>query len=399
MENIPELTLKKFKMDKLRYDANGDFNGYLGFALAASERKQAVKALAKATHELSVGTELMDERNHEADLLNKLGINLQNCLTLEEAYTVLEKAVPPIFPNQYGALYVLNEPLNRLEIVASWGDGPLKKSVPLDDCAALQQKRPLYIIDTESDNCQFSLAEGDSGDFKQRAYVPLYSQLGSLLGVFHMSSDSEEFMDGYKVIERWRQRIETVGIQLSLSLANLKLRENLHQLSIRDPLTNLFNRRYLMETFEREVHIALRHEYSIGVIMLDIDHFKQFNDAYGHDVGDHLLTDLSQFILEKVRIEDIACRYGGDEFIILLPMALLRDTVRRAEELCKDIKVRQFNHLEQPLGQVTLSVGVASCPEHGSDVETLLRAVDMSMYRAKRDGRDRVAIVDPTSMK
>lgn len=178
----------------------------------------------------------------------------------------------------------------------------------------------------------------------------------------------------------------------ALILDNAQLRENLRQQSIRDPLTGLFNRRYLEATLTREAHRATRRQRPLGIIMLDIDHFKRFNDTYGHAGGDLLLSELAHLVQRHIRGDDVPCRYGGEEFTLILPDASLEVTRQRAETL--RVEAHQL-HLEfdgQLLGRITLSLGVAVFPDHGQTVDAVLQAADEALYTAKRGGRNQVCV-------
>ncbi|HOJ39448.1 MAG TPA: GGDEF domain-containing protein, partial [bacterium] len=179
---------------------------------------------------------------------------------------------------------------------------------------------------------------------------------------------------------------------LALAIANIKLRESLRMQSIRDILTGLYNRRYLEETMAREILRAARRHSTLGVVMIDIDHFKQFNDLYGHGAGDELLAQLGHFFRTHIRGSDIACRYGGEEFTLVMPDASLRDVVRRAEELRVAVKDLRVHYQGQLLGSITLSLGIAVYPEHGTTADELIRLADAALYRAKKEGRDRVLV-------
>jgi diguanylate cyclase (GGDEF)-like protein len=172
----------------------------------------------------------------------------------------------------------------------------------------------------------------------------------------------------------------------------LKLREKLHEQAIHDPLTGLFNRRYLEETLWRELHRAHRRNSPVGVAMLDLDHFKRLNDTFGHDAGDSLLRELGQLLREKLRKSDIACRYGGEEFVLILPDSSLADTQRRVEQIRGLIKELRIRHRDQLCDAIATSAGVAAAPEHGSTAAELLSAADNALYAAKQAGRDRVVV-------
>jgi diguanylate cyclase (GGDEF)-like protein len=179
---------------------------------------------------------------------------------------------------------------------------------------------------------------------------------------------------------------------VALALVNIRLRETLREQSVRDELTGLFNRRYMEETLERELRRATRERRSVGLIMADVDHFKAHNDRLGHAAGDEVLRGIASFLGESVRGEDVVCRFGGEEFVVILPKAGLEDTRLRAEELRRRLADRATVDLAPGLPAVTVSLGVAAFPEHGDDVEQLLAAADEALYRAKADGRDRVAV-------
>jgi diguanylate cyclase (GGDEF)-like protein len=178
-------------------------------------------------------------------------------------------------------------------------------------------------------------------------------------------------------------------------LASLQLRETLREQSIRDPLTRLFNRRFLEESLGRELQLAGRKRQSIAVLFLDLDHFKRFNDTFGHDAGDMVLQSLADLLRNFFRTTDICCRYGGEEFAIILTDSTSREAAIRADALRAEVKGLRLQYKKQPLGQLTLSVGVAAFPEHGSTSEDLLKIADQCLYESKKRGRDIVTVALP----
>ncbi|MDP2046614.1 MAG: GGDEF domain-containing protein [Deltaproteobacteria bacterium] len=195
-----------------------------------------------------------------------------------------------------------------------------------------------------------------------------------------------------------KQRLAVaVAENLSLALANLKLRESLQNQAIHDPLTGLYNRRYLEETMDRELHRARRQQTFLGVVMMDLDHFKDFNDIFGHTAGDALLSAVANVITTGIRAEDIACRYGGEEFLLIMPGASLETTRERAENLRQSLKNLQVKYQGQLLKSTTISLGVAIFPDHGLTAEEVIAAADAALYRAKQAGRDRVEIASLNS--
>jgi diguanylate cyclase (GGDEF)-like protein len=220
--------------------------------------------------------------------------------------------------------------------------------------------------------------------------VPILAQ-GEALGIVHFQAteDSPTFADSEL------SHKTTFAGQVGLSIANIRLREALRSQSVKDPLTGLYNRRYLEETLERELRRAVRAEQSLGILMLDLDHFKRINDTYGHEAGDTVLRETADFLTKSVRVEDTVCRIGGEEFVIVLPTANAEAGRARAERIRSKLRELTILHQGQSLGRITVSIGVAELPVNGTSPKHLLEAADAALYRAKRDGRDRVVIAEP----
>jgi len=177
---------------------------------------------------------------------------------------------------------------------------------------------------------------------------------------------------------------------------NAQLEEShvlLREQSVRDHVSGLFNRRYLEETLERELHRAARLETPLGIVMMDVDRFKELNDQFGHAAGDEVLRGMGVLLKSSLRFADIACRYGGDEFTLILPDAPKQVVQERAEQVRRDVAALEVRFLGRPLPALTLSMGVAVFPDDGATAVALLGASDVALYRAKQGGRDRVEIV------
>ena len=220
--------------------------------------------------------------------------------------------------------------------------------------------------------------------------LPLLAQ-GETLGMLHVRDLGDLTPEQAKLLQTLAV---TVGDHISLALANIRLRETLRHQVVHDVLTGLYNRRYLEETLEREIYRGRRKGAPLGLIMLDLDCFKHFNDTYGHEAGDHLLRTLGKFLAERVRREDVACRYGGEEFVLILAEASQEIVQQRAEEIRREFSKLQVMHRGQMLESVTVSLGVAMFPDHGATGRDVLRATDDAMYRAKSQGRNRVVVAD-----
>ena len=217
--------------------------------------------------------------------------------------------------------------------------------------------------------------------------LPLRAKGGQLIQVEFVSN--VYLVGGEKVIQC---NIRDITDRVQAQNALLKSQALLRELSVRDYLTGLFNRRYMEETLERELLRAVRKEFSLGILMIDVDDFKHFNDNFGHAAGDAILRELGNLLLGHFRGEDIACRYGGDEFIIVLLDASRKMTRERAERLCEHARHLNIQFEGQTLETSTLSVGVAIFPEDGSTGAEILKAADTALYCAKHDGRNRVVV-------
>ena len=353
------------------------------------------KALAAA--EVAGAEQKALVRSQEAfRLLNEMGNWLQACHTAAEAYDVIANFSKRLFPNESGAWYIYNLSRNIIEAVAIWGNFPprLSEQVLLPDaCWALRRGQTYVVKDTRSHEvlCQHL------GEPKPDSYlcVPMMAQ-GETLGILHLRHTNplqvSEAQSSDSPIESTRQLAMTVSEHVALALVNLTLKASLRNQAIRDPLTGMFNRRYMEETLERELARALRRNAPVGIVMLDIDHFKLFNDMFGHPAGDKILIELSRLIHEQFRGEDIPCRYGGEEFVLILPEASLDNVYRRAEQLREDAQHLSVQYNGQLLGTITLSFGLASFPEHGRTGESILAAADVALYRAKAEGRNRLVV-------
>ncbi len=378
------------------YDTQGNITGLIGVGRDITERRQVEESLQKANQKLTSWVDELEQRNRETRLLNEMGEMLQSCQHADDAYDVIGQFAKLLFPEQRGALYVINNSRNLLEMAARWGN--VKGEAALDeqifgrdDCWALRRGRTHIVADPHDRLRCRHLNKKDRpnplDDFESYPYfcVPMMAQ-GETLGILHLKLDPND------TVQAWEGLVLSTTERVGLALANLKLRESLHSQAIRDPLTGLFNRRYMEETLDREMRRAIRYQRPLGIVMLDIDHFKMFNDTFSYAAGDALLRELGMFLKKNLRGDDVTCRYGGEEFILILPESSLEDTSRRAEQLREGCKHLDVSHRGQSLGTVSISLGVAAYPQHGNNSEEVLRAVDTALHSAKSEGRDRVII-------
>ena len=194
------------------------------------------------------------------------------------------------------------------------------------------------------------------------------------------------------VRKRMEEELRNANEQLSRQLAEIEsLHETLKEQAIRDPLTGLYNLRFLTESMKREIAQAIRESTSLSVVLMDIDHFKDFNDKYGHKAGDEVLMALGKMLGTQTRAGDIACRYGGEEFMVIMPSASPEEAMKRAEQWRTSFESTQIANKEMLLS-ATLSAGIATFPDHGSSDDEIWRAADNALYSAKTAGRNRVAV-------
>jgi diguanylate cyclase (GGDEF)-like protein/PAS domain S-box-containing protein len=374
-------------------DATGKVVQVVVVSRDITERMQAEQDLLETNRQLQTTIRELERRSRENALLGNLGDLLQMCKSVEESNQVLAHCLGGLFPATDGSFYRVNPDNGLLEAVASWGE-PSPAVDPVigkDDCWAVRSGR-LHAVDGPGEGLRcHHLAARPPGPY---VCAPVMAQ-GELLGMLHVQFSATEAMPAALRDSRPEARrswVLAVAEHVSLALGNLKLRDSLAKQAVRDPLTGLYNRRHMEHALEREVLRASRTRRTVGLIMLDLDHFKRVNDSYGHEVGDLLLHSVGEFLARNVRAEDIACRYGGEEFLVVLPEATLAMTKARAEQLWQGIQELAVNVRGEVRRALTTSAGVASFPEHGQSVAQLLRAADAALYEAKRQGRNRVSV-------
>ncbi len=348
--------------------------------------KQATESARKTNEELMALVAELQRRESEMQALISMDDLLQSCTAQDEAYKVVGLAAGELFAGQTGCLAVLHASGQYLEMVARWGERPLGQPIfSLEDCWALRRGQLHEVTDPQAGLlCRHFVSQPETSYL----CVPLTVQ-GETLGVFCLVGAPAK-RSHHQVSQL--QLAVTVSEAIKLSLSNLKLREELRAEAIHDPLTGLFNRRYLEETLPRELHRAQRAHSPLCVAMLDLDNFKRFNDTYGHDAGDSLLRELGRLLLGKLRKSDISCRYGGEEFVLVLPDSSAADAKQRMEQIRAQIKELQIPHGEQQLRAITVSAGVAQAEDPAPNPSQLLRAADTALYAAKNAGRDRVMV-------
>ena len=358
--------------------------GLQGIARDVTERRRTEEALQQAKQKLEAWVGELEQRTREMTLLSEMGDMLRACLTTDEAYSVIVRVAQQVFPVEVGALYVITPARNMVEAVALWGNPNLAERVfAPEECWALRRGRVHWVEDASA-----GLVCSHVKELPPDGYlcVPMMAQ-SEALGVLHLMQPRAA-----RLTEAKQRLAVAMAEHIAMALSNLKLHETLRSQSIRDPLTGLFNRRFMEESLELELRRAVRNQRPLSVIMLDLDGFKRFNDSHGHDAGDALLRELGALLQGNIRAEDIACRYGGEEFTLIMPEGSAEIAAQRAELLRAAIKKLEVEHRGRTLGSVTASLGVAVFPEHGRTRDALLEAADAALYLSKGAGGDKVTL-------
>lgn len=353
-------------------------------------RSEAEAATDEAHARLREGIAELEHKSADLRALSHYGSMLQSCVDPAEALQLTRRMLSTLRPGTAGTVYRMRHSQDHAEVAIDWGMHHAQSTETLmpESCWALRRGQPHLVEDATGGRCAHVCEPDMAG--AATACIPLSAQ-GVQLGLLYLSDDDTGFLSRIDIIE-------AVAEQLSMALSNLSLRERLRLQSIREPLTGLFNRRYLEESATRELARCARRELPLSLMMLDIDHFKAFNDVHGHAGGDALLAQFGKLLAEHSRGEDIACRYGGEEFTLILPEAGIEAALQRAEAIRMAIAKMRVQHMGHALPQVTVSIGVAGFPGDGDTHEHLLHAADEALYRAKHNGRDRVERAGATQL-
>ena len=376
---------------------NGEWRWMLGRGKVTARDAQGQPLRIAGTHtditerrrmEEALRGSLIEVRRHDARMiaLNRMNDLLLSCETREEAYRIIARSAGRLFAWCNGGLAMMSEnAAPELQVVATWGDAnTLAATFPPSHCWALRRRELHEVTDPTNAQCQHFSHSPPS------AYlcVPLTVR-GETIGLLHVSASGAQSDGQFRELHTLAI---AVGEATKLALSNIKLQEALREQAIRDPLTGLFNRRYLDETLLRELHRCQRQGEPLVAAMLDVDHFKRFNDAYGHEAGDSVLRVLGDLLNHSLRAGDIACRYGGEELTVILPGSTLDDARSRLDSLRRAIMQQRVVYQGGDLPAITVSIGVAAAKAQEVDFAALLSRADAALYQAKEGGRNRIIV-------
>ncbi len=370
-------------------DVNGKFLYFIGMGRDITEMKRLTEETKLTNEKLNMMIKKLEEQQRQNTILTEMRDMLQACSRMEETAPIIMGSMKKLFPASQGALFLLSNSRSDLESVVTWGDFPTSSENNIfspDACWGLRRGRAHVVEDVNIGPICAHLIHTLPAPY---VCLPLMAK-GDILGLLHLKNAFNTNGSGNQEIADLKQMATTLSEYLSLSIANVKLSESLSRQSIQDPQTGLYNRRFMEESLQREITRAARKQTPIGIIMGDLDHFKKFNDVYGHGAGDKIIAQIGKLFNDKFRGSDIACRYGGEEFLIILPETSPEDTFKRADALREEIKKLEMVFQGQILGVVTMSMGIAVYPQNGVRMDELLRVADTALYKAKQEGRDRV---------
>jgi diguanylate cyclase (GGDEF)-like protein len=348
------------------------------------ERRETALQLEQKAAQLAGAVELGRRQNRELRIVAEMLRAVEAMPSSLDTGPLVARGFAKLLPGAGGSFFALGEGEGTLQQLARWGEASVQPAeLALDDCWALQRGAHYKTAGYDGPPCAHYRSHAGDGKGGMRLCVPLFTH-DELVGMVHLEGLARDA--GAR--EEQEQLAVTVAEQLALALGNARLRESLRRQSVLDPLTGLFNRRYFDETLRRELARSRRMASPLSLVVLDVDHFKRVNDGFGHAAGDAVLRAIAQLVRQSIRYGDVACRYGGEELVILMPDCVQADAARRAESLRADIAGAP--PMNDGPDTITASFGVAEFPLHGPDAEALFRAADQAMYRAKREGRNRV---------
>lgn len=334
--------------------------------------------LQNAYEDLKTSFTQETERMRQIVLLDELSQAMQGCMQRNELAEMVARCATDLFPGCGGALLLKTGP-DVVETTFAWGGSTHQEAFQQQDCWALHTGLAYPAQQPDTTVCAHM-------EKKTSNYVclPLTAN-GEMLGALHLTRLGP---NGAEKNIPWAAT--SIAERVAIAISALKQHKRLHFRATRDVLTGLYNRRFMEEALTMEQRQAKRRKSSIGVMMLDVDFFKRFNDTFGHDAGDTLLHGIGHILRHTMREGDMPCRYGGEEFVIILPGADIEDTRQRAETLRATIERWAPQHQGRSIGPVTTSIGIAEFPRNGDSWQTVLKAADQALYKAKDGGRNRV---------
>lgn len=362
-----------------------DIGSYLGQRASNRDitlQKVVEMELQHVNSELKMTIEHLEELNKTVTILNEMGEMFQRCFSDEEVFGVIKDYTQKLFPGISASLYLHNESTHHFDQVLTFGGISTSPSLAVEDCWALRMRNP-YVSNPKRSRLVCRHFQGEEND---QAYlcIPMIFQ-DQMLGIYSLALGEEEQ-------EGIRSQVISIAERAAATLANLRLVEKLRRQSFLDPLTGLHNRRYMASVLNDVFASVRKNEDRLAVVMIDLDNFKQLNDQYGHQAGDEVLETVGRFINSRIRSTDTACRYGGDEFTLILPGMGLEAAENRTRTLFEEMRLLEFSRDGKVIYQVEASIGIACFPDHGSSYDEIVQAADQALYLAKEKGKNQIVV-------
>ncbi len=369
---------------RLIQNGDNEIKGVVHSVRNITKRVQEHTELQESYEKLANGMKELQEKNEQITLLVEMSDIMLACSSQEELSEVMAKYSQRLLQFSSGYLFIMHPSKNYLEKAVSWGNPhPHDLTFTPEQCWAIRLGRIHYAGSSRIELMCSHIAFVEQPELSLLC-VPLMAQ-NDIYGLLYLEID-------LKFDENQRLLITAFAELTALALANVRLRENLRYQSIRDPLTGLYNRRYLEDFLFKQLHQAERTKASFAILMLDLDHFKKINDSFGHDAGDLVLKEIGQILNSDIRLGDIAARYGGEEFVLLLYDIDAQAAKMKAENLRSAISNLQVKYGAQPVGQITASIGISIYPDDAKSPAELVEAADKALYQAKNKGRNKVIL-------
>ena len=354
----------------------------------ALHRRRYEERLFEANEKLGGTIRALERQARESDLLTAARDELQLCMNSSQAQHSAARYLAQLLPGTSGGICLINESRQLIEVDATWNNTTaLQDGFAPDACCGLRSGRMRWRRPGQSEvHCEHFAGKPP----ENYLCLPLVAH-GETLGMVYVECGSAGIA---AMVDANLRALQQMVELASIRIAGLNLSTILEHQSIRDGLTNLFNRRFMEIALDRELRRARRHHKPLAVLMLDIDHFKQLNDTYGHEAGDLVLREVAAVMREAVRAEDTICRYGGEEFVAILPELAINDALARAESIRNRVSELRLYHRGEPLREITISIGIAVYPQNGESLDELLSLADRALYEAKHLGRNRVVLAE-----
>ncbi|MBN3896223.1 MAG: diguanylate cyclase [Nostoc sp.] len=350
-----------------------------GISIDITESIEAQRSLTNLNRQLEEKTLKLEAKKQELIYLSDMADMLYSCESEDEVYQVVALTCPKLFSNMSGSIYIIANSKNYVEIKSLWGGERSSKEIfSQSECWALRRGKLNLLSPRNSGLMCSHLIQPVNGT---HLCVPLFGQ-GEVVGILHIYAPEE-------ISPEDQQITEIIARTLAFALNNISIKQRLAYDNLRDGMTQLFNQNYLQTITEQRLAEAERLGQPLSVIFLDIDNFKSYNSRYGHLTANIVLQGLAKLLLKSIRSFDIACRWGGEEFVIVMPNMTLETLRKRVEQLRVDIEQMQLKDGDQILESITASFGIA-VSEPGITVKDFLNRADQAMLEAKRTGKNRV---------